>query len=333
MRKVRFGVIGLGRFGEVHCDALSQLPQAELYAVCTRSEPRLQELARQFNVPHAYTSYEELLTNPEVDAVCVVTMWDQHAAPAIASLKAGKHVFIEKPMASKVADCEAIVRAAQTAARFCMVGHICRFNPRYSAAKQEIDSGAIGNIVSMYARRNIPASVSERVLTKIGPITGDGVHDTDLMLWFTRAKVETAYAETLSVRGLRYPDIGWTMYRFETGAIGVCENVWFLPEKTPYRIDERMEIIGTEGAIYIQESPASLSVCDKDGWRSPDSTYWPTLHGMRSGALREELQYFANCILEEKEPTIITPREALEAVRACLAAEESAALGSPVAVG
>src|SRR3989442_1236498 len=151
------------------------------------------------------------------------------------------------------------------------------------------------------------------------------------MLWFTRAKVETAYAETLSVRGLRYPDIGWTMYRFETGAIGVCENVWFLPEKTPYRIDERMEIIGTEGAIYIQESPASLSVCDKDGWRSPDSTYWPTLHGMRSGALREELQYFANCIVEEKEPTIITPREALEAVRACLAAEESAALGSPVA--
>lgn len=330
MRKVRFGVIGLERFGEVHCEALSHLPHGELYALCTRNEARLAELAQRFQVTHAYTDYRDLLTNPEVDAVCVVTMWDQHAAPAIAALKAGKHVFIEKPMASTVADCEAIVEAARASGRFCMVGHICRFNPRYAAAKREIESGALGKIVSMYARRNIPASVSKTVLAKIGPIMGDGVHDTDLMLWFTGAKIQTAYAQTHSERGLRHPDLGWTMYRFEGGAIGVCENVWFLPEKTPYRIDERMEIIGTAGALYIQESPASISVCDKDGWRSPDSTYWPMLHGVRGGALREELQYFANCIVEGRQPTVVTPPEAMEAVRACLAAEESAVRGVPV---
>jgi len=332
MRKVRFGVIGLGRFGEVHCDALSHLPQSELYALCTRNESRLQELAGRFNVAYKYTSYHKLLENPDIDAVSIVTMWDYHAPPAIAAFEAGKHVFIEKPMASTVADCEAILRAYQETKRFCMVGHICRFNPRYAAAKREIDSGAIGKIVSLYARRNIPASVSKTVLAKIGPIVGDGVHDTDLMLWFTGAKIETAYAQTLSVRGLRYPDLGWTTYRFDTGAIGVCENVWFLPEKTPYRIDERMEIIGTAGAIYIQETPASLSVCDKDGWRSPDTTYWPMIHDVRAGALREEMQYFANCILDGKEPTVITPREALEAVRACLAAEKSAAENVPIAV-
>jgi UDP-N-acetylglucosamine 3-dehydrogenase len=332
IRKVRFGVIGLGRFGEIHCEALSQLPQGEVYALCTRNEARLRELSARFNVRHAYTSYDELLKNPGIDAVTVVTMWDQHAAPAIAALKAGKHTFIEKPMASTIADCEAIVEAAQATGRFCMVGHICRFNPRYAAAKREIDAGAIGKIVSLYARRNIPASVSKTVLTKIGPIMGDGVHDTDLMLWFTGDKIETAYAQTLSVRGLRYPDIGWTTYRFNGGAIGVCENVWFLPEKTPYRIDERMEIIGTEGALYIQETPASISVCDQDGWRSPDSTYWPLLHGVRGGALREELQYFANCILEARQPSVVTPREALEAVRACLAAEQSSVLGLPVPV-
>ena len=182
MRKVRFGVIGLGRFGEIHCDALSQLPQGELYALCTRNESRLRELSGRFNVKHAYTSYQELLKNADIDAVTVVTMWDQHATPAIAALKSGKHVFIEKPMASTVSDCEAIVRACQETNRFCMVGHICRFNPRYATAKREIDAGAIGKIVSMYARRNIPASVSKTVLTKIGPIMGDGVHDTDLML-------------------------------------------------------------------------------------------------------------------------------------------------------
>jgi UDP-N-acetylglucosamine 3-dehydrogenase len=332
MCKLRFGVIGLGRFGEIHCEALSQLPQIELHALCTRNETRLRELGDRFAVRNLYSNYHQLLESPDIDAVSIVTMWDQHAPPAIAALRAGKHAFIEKPMASTVADCEAIIQAAGETGRFCMVGHICRFNPRYAAAKREIDNGALGRIVSLYARRNIPAAVSETVLTKIGPIIGDGVHDTDLMLWFTGAKIQTAYAQTLSVRGLKYPDIGWTTYRFDTGAIGVCENVWFLPENTPYRIDERMEIIGTEGAIYIQETPASVSVCDRNGWRSPDSTYWPVLHGVRAGALRDELQYFAGCILEDRGPSISTLADSLEAVRACLAAERSSELGVPVSV-
>jgi UDP-N-acetylglucosamine 3-dehydrogenase len=330
MTNVTIGVIGLGRFGEVHCEALSQLPGAELYALCTRTESRLRQLAERFTVARTYTSYEAMLEDPRLDAVSVVTMWDQRAAPAIAALRAGKHVFLEKPMASTVPECEAIMRAASEAGRICMVGHICRFNPRYAAAKREIETGVIGDVVSIYARRNIPAAVSQTVLAKISPIMGDGVHDTDLMLWFTGARIKSVFAQTHSVRNLRYPDIAWTMYRFDTGAIGVCENVWFLPEKTPYRIDERMEVIGTEGALYIQETPASLSVCGKDGWRSPDTTYWPHLRGARAGALREELQYFVNCIQERREPSVVTPGEALEAVRACLAAEESARCGTPV---
>jgi UDP-N-acetylglucosamine 3-dehydrogenase len=332
MRRVKFGVIGLGWFGEKHCEALSGIPQVELFALCTRTESRLQELAQRFNVPHAYTNYNELLANPDVEAVNVVTMWDQHAAPTLAAVKAGKHVFVEKPMASTISDCEAMVRAANASDKCFMVGHICRFNPRYAAAKREIETGRIGKIVSMYARRNIPAWVSEGVLNKIGPIIGDAVHDTDLMLWYSGAKVETAYAQTLSVRNLRYPDIGWTMYRFNTGAIGVCENVWFLPEKTSFQIDERMEIIGTEGSIHIHDTYPNFSVCDKDGWRSLDTTYWPMLHGVRSGALREELAYFANCVLDGKKPSVITPEESMEAVRACLAAEDSATKGQVVRV-
>ncbi|MEO7652536.1 MAG: Gfo/Idh/MocA family oxidoreductase [Bryobacteraceae bacterium] len=330
MDRIRFGVIGLGRFGEVHCQALAGLPQVELYALCTRNEPRLRDFAQRFGVARTYTDYRELLADPQLDAVSIVTMWDQHAAPVIAALDAGKHVFVEKPLASTAAECDAIVSAAARSSAGCMVGHICRFNPRYAAAKREIAAGAIGKIVSLYARRNIPAAVSRTVLTKIGPIIGDGVHDTDLMLWFTGARIETAYAQTLSVRGLPNPDLGWTTYRFDTGAIGVCENVWMLPEKTPYRIDERMEIIGTEGALSIQESGANLSVCDRDGWCAPDTTYWPLADGYRGGALRDELAYFAACIRQGKKPDLITPEEAALAVKACLAAEESAALGTVV---
>ncbi|PIV63711.1 MAG: hypothetical protein COS11_05995, partial [bacterium (Candidatus Ratteibacteria) CG01_land_8_20_14_3_00_40_19] len=324
MDKIGYGVIGLGFFGEKHAEVLSKMPNVKILGVCRRSIKPLKEIAAKYGVPHTYTDYNELLANKEIEAVSITTMWDQHLAPTLAALKSGKHVFLEKPMASTVQECKEIIQAAKATQHFFIVGHICRFNPRYAMAKKEISEGAIGKIVSIYARRNIPATVSKGVLGKIGPIIGDGVHDTDLMLWYTKAKIKTVYANTVSVRKLANPDIGWTVYRFDTGAVGVCENVWFLPEKTPFQIDERMEIIGTEGSLHIQEGSPNFSVCDKNGWRSPDTTYWPMLHGVRAGALREELSYFVNCILESKRPTIITPEESLAAVEACLAAEESA---------
>jgi len=329
-KKVRYAVIGLGWFGEKHCEALAGLANVELFALCTRRQERLHELARRFGVKHVYTDFGELLTNPDIDAVSVVTMWDQHTAPALAALTAGKHVFLEKPMASTVEDCDAIVHAAKSAKGFFMVGHICRFNPRYAAAKDAIAAGKIGRIISMYARRNIPAWVTADILDKIGPIVGDGVHDTDLMLWYSGARVTRAYAQSVSIRQRKYPDLGWTMYNFDTGAIGVLENVWCLPDKTAFQIDERMEIIGTKGSIHIQETHPNFSICDENGWQSPDTTYWPELHGVRAGALRAELAYFIDCIQRGQAPGIITPEESRAAVAACLAAEESARTGAVV---
>ena len=330
VNRVKWGVIGLGWFGEKHCEALSAIAQVELYALCTRTASRLAELGDRFGVARTYADYHHMLADSELQAVSVVTMWDQHVGPAVAALATGKHVFLEKPMASTVEDCQRIMDAADSANGYFMVGHICRFNPRYALAKREIESGKIGRVVSMYARRNIPAAVSESVLRKIGPIIGDGVHDTDLMLWFTGANVVSAYAQTISVRGLSHPDIGWTVYRFDSGAVGVLENAWFLPNKTPFLLDERMEILGTDGSIHIQESGPSIAVCDRKGWRYPEATYWPSIHGARAGALREELTYFANCILRGAPPTIVSPWESAAAVRACLAAEQSAATGKIV---
>jgi len=173
MKSVNYGVIGLGFFGEKHCEALATLPQVNIYALCTRTESRLAELGEKFGADKTFTDYNEMLADPDLDAVSVVTMYDQHKEPAIAALEAGKHVLLEKPMASTLEDCQAIVQAAKAASGFFMVGHICRFNPRYAAAKEAIAEGRIGKIVSMYARRNIPAWVGTDVLPKIGPIIGD----------------------------------------------------------------------------------------------------------------------------------------------------------------
>jgi UDP-N-acetylglucosamine 3-dehydrogenase len=197
-------------------------------------------------------------------------------------------------------------------------------------AKQEIAAGNIGKVLSMSSRRNIPAAWTPEILNKIGPIVGDAIHDTDLMLWFTGARVISAYAQTVDLRGLKYPDVGQTMYRFDNGATATLETVWCMPEKTPFDIDERMSVIGSEGFVHIQDTFPNIGICTKDGFRSPDTTYWPTLNGVTTGALRDELSYFATCCRAGNPPTIITPEEAMAALEAALAAEESAATGQVV---
>lgn len=333
MERVKHGVIGLGWFGEKHCEAIASIPNMELYAVCTRTESRLEEIARRFGVEHAYTDYNEMLANPELESVSIVTMWDQHAEPALAAIDAGKHVFCEKPMASTVEDCQRMVDAANAADTYFMVGHICRFNPRYAMVKRKCEEGVPGRIVSMWARRNIPAWVTTGILPKIGPIIGDGVHDMDIMMWASGLKPVKVYAKTVDVRGLGNPDLGWSMFTMDNGAVAVLENVWFLPDKTAMQIDERMEIIGTDGSIHVQESAPSFAVCDSEGWSYPDTTYWMTnAEGRLVGALPSELRYFADCIQEGVAPSIITPEESMATVKACLAARESADTGKEIEI-
>ncbi len=333
MDRLRIGVIGLGWFGEIHCETIVGIPNLELVALCTRRPDRLSEQASKFGVTKTYTDYRDMLADKGIDAVSIVTMWDQHTDPAVDALKAGKHVFLEKPMASTVADCNKIMAAANASRGILQVGHICRFNPRYRMTKQAIDEGRIGKIVALQSRRNIPAAWTPTILEKIGPIVGDAIHDTDLMLWFTSDRVVSAYSQTVSVRNLTFPDIGQTMYRFKGGATATLETVWCMPEKTPFDIDERMSIIGTEGIIHVQDTFPNLGIVDGSRLHSPDTTYWPMFDGVRGGALRAEFEYFANCALMGIAPKIGRPEDAAAALEATLAAEESARTGNVVRIG
>jgi predicted dehydrogenase len=333
MDRLRIAVIGLGWFGEIHCEAIIGIPNLELAGLCTRTPERLKALATKFGVKKATPDYRTLLDDPDIDAVSIVTMWDHHTAPTVAALQAGKHVFLEKPMASTVADCQTIIAASKKAKGILQIGHICRFNPRYRMAKQAIAEGRIGKIVSMASRRNIPAAWTPTILEKIGPIVGDAIHDTDLMLWFTEDRVVSAYAQTVDVRGLKHPDVGQTMYRFAGGATATLETVWCMPDKTPYDIDERMNITGTDGFLQIQDTFPNLGIADKSKFHSPDTTYWPMYDGVRGGALKEEFSYFANCALAGRTPAIGRPEDAMQALQATLAAEESARTGKVVMIG
>jgi len=327
---VRWAVIGLGWFGEVHADTLARMPGIELAALCTRRPQRLAELADRHHVERRYTDYRELLDDPSIDVVGITTHIDDHRDITLDALQSGKHVFLEKPMAPTVEDCDRIVEAAEKANGLFMVGHICRFDPRVTLAKQAIDQGRIGKIVSMHARRNLSKTIGRMVLDKISALMGDGIHDADLMLWFSQAKPVSVYAQEVHPGQCKYPDGGWAMVRMDNDAVAVVESVWHLPENTPYQIDARMEVIGTEGALYINCGEAGLTIHAPDRLNLPDTLYWPRVFGEYFGILRSELRYFANCVLEGRPPDRITPRESRAAVELMVAAGHSAQTGKVV---
>ena len=166
----------------------------------------------------------------------------------------------------------------------------------------------------MSSRRNIPAAWTPEILNKIGPIVGDAIHDTDLMLWFTGDRSSAPMRRRSSVRGLKFPISARPCTASRGGATATLETVWCMPEKTPFDIDERMSIIGTEGIIHIQDTFPNLGIVVADKLHSPDTTYWPMFDGVRGGALRDEFAYFADCALKGKTPAIGRPEDAAAAL-------------------
>jgi UDP-N-acetylglucosamine 3-dehydrogenase len=233
-------------------------------------------------------------------------------------------------MAPTVEDCDRIIEAVQDGPGLFMVGHICRFDPRVTLAKEAIREGRVGKIISMHARRNLSQAIGRMVLDKISALMGDGIHDADLMLWFSQARPVSVYAQEVHPGKCKYPDAGWALVRLDNDAVAVVESVWHLPENSPYQIDARMEIIGTEGALYVNCGESGLEIHAPDRIRLPDTLYWPRVFGEYFGILRSELRYFANCVREGRPPDRITPQESRAAVELMVAATESAKTGKVV---
>jgi UDP-N-acetylglucosamine 3-dehydrogenase len=325
MERIKIGVIGLGWFGEHHIDTLQQLPLAEVTAVCTRRPDHLKEVADKYKIQKRYTDYHELLVDKDIDMVSIVTHVPDHMQPAIDAIKAGKHVFLEKPMADSVEECDKILEALKNTDKCFMVGHLARFDSAYAMAKDEISAGNIGKIISMHAKRNLAKWITETHLNKISALFGDGIHDLDLMLWYSGAKPKTVYAQTSNTRpGMKYDDIAWALFRLNNGALAVIENIWSLPDNVPYAINATMEIVGTEGVIEIDNSGRNFSILTKKGLSYPEARYWPVIHGSRRGFLKDEFSYFLNCIVNKTKPTVITPQESRDVVYAIRMAEKSA---------
>lgn len=323
MDRIRIGLVGCGLFGESHMRAYQAVPGVEVTAVYDPAAEKAKELAQTFRIPRICSSLGELCSHQAVDAVDVVSPEETHLEPVLTAFRAGKEVFVEKPLATDLDHCDRMIEAAESAGRILMVGQILRFETKYVILQQDIEAGRLGKIISMHARRNRTRSLLERY-DRTHPAMENSIHDVDLMLWYTGERVRRVRGYGRRATGRKHHDTFWGILEFEGGALGVVETIWLLPANAGIGLDDAMQVIGDRGVGNVSLFPGSLSFWREEGFEVPDAGYDPRVRGAALGALRDELMYFCACVREHRQPEIIMPREAKNAVRVALALVESA---------
>lgn len=325
-------VIGLGMMGERHAAIWSQLETTRIVSVYDIVEERAQSVAAELGC-EAAASLEAAVSRPDVDIVSICTDDQKHVEPCLAAAAAGKHILLEKPLATNLEDCDAIIAVCETAGVKLMVGHVVRFDPRYAVAKQAIDDGAVGDIVQVYARRNNIIDSGRRIGPRTSVAFFLGVHDLDLMRWFVGAEAVKVHAESACkvLADIAAEDSIMTLLKYENGAVGCLETCWVMPKGIPCTLDARLEVIGTEGMVRVTVGDEGCTIIGPDRATRPDILYGPQLHGEQAGALRAQLEHFAHCVLHDRTP-LVSPQDARAAVEIAVAIHESLRSGAPVYV-
>ena len=330
---IRMGIVGLGFMGRRYAQFVSRIEGMTLAGVVDLDRALAERTAAEFG-GRVFESAEDLAASVDVDAVIVCTPEHLHVEPAVVALQAGKPTMVEKPIAHSLGAARAIADAASTAGVPLLVGHILRFEQRWIAARQRLDAGAIGDVVSITTRRI--GNVLDQDILK-GRTTIPlyyGVHDLDIMSWFAAAPAvsisATRRAGVLLAAGYDVDDIYTAVLTFENGVLGTAELGWHVPAEAVSARTSGVVIVGTRGFIRIEQGETGFE-CWTDGGldRALDVVFWSDAYGIPGGALGTELRHFAKCVRGACAPTI-SPQEAVEALRLSLAMDEAASTGTSI---
>jgi predicted dehydrogenase len=320
VKQLNVGVIGLGEIGAVHCDALMQLPQAKLLAVADIDELIAQQMATQTGAK-PYQDYKELLARKDIDAVIIATPDHLHKEPCIHAAEAGKHILVEKPLAMTLEDAEAINQSVAKASVKLMVGFTLRFFPQYQHAKASIESGELGNLISLFARRTNLITQSQRLKGRTGVLFFLGIHDFDVLRWMVGADAKEIYC--ISAKHGQSPykleDETFTSIRFENGVIACAHIGWCLPEGHPTGFDFKLDITGTKGILNLDMVRQGV-----EKHVAGHSSFPP----MASPLIAED-RSFVDAILNNQNVPV-TGEDGLKAVEMTLAALQSIETGKAV---
>ncbi|MBD3183945.1 gfo/Idh/MocA family oxidoreductase [Candidatus Poribacteria bacterium] len=338
MDKVGFGLIGTGLWGENHARTYVGSRDVDLKAICDLNVDRAKKIAGKYGVKDYYTDHNELLSRDDIEAVAIATPDFAHTELAVSAAKAGKHILIEKPLATSVEDCEKILSAVKDAGDIkFMVDFHNRWNPPFVNARTAIDGGELGKPMLMYVRLNDTIFVPTEMLSwasKSEVAWFVGSHAVDLTRWLFDDEVCKVYAvsrsEVLKSRGVDTPDFYEAILEFKNGGVATVENCWILPDSLPTVIDFKCQVIGSEGAMYMDLSSNGVNQkYTKNEASYPDTLVYPSIHGKPTGFAIESIRHFIDCVVNDKEP-MVNGKDGLEATRIISAIQESSKKGEPV---
>ena len=336
MDTARFGVIGLGVWGERHVMTYCQHPQAELVAICDMNEDRLNAIGQKHGVAQRFTDYREMLARDDIDAVSIVTPDFAHVDIVEEAARQGKHVLVEKPLATTIEDCERIRRAIEGRPIKFMVDFHNRWSPAVVDMKERLDRGELGEARMIYYRLSDNISVPTEMLSWAGRSTVSwflASHCVDTMRWLLNDEVRKVYTVSrsglLTSMGVNTPDFYQSVMEFTKGATALLENCWIIARSCPRLYDLKIELIGNKGSVFFDGAPEASNVFMEAGSTNPDTTVCPQVHGRVVGLGIESIVHFAECVANDTKPAVGF-EEGYAATRIILAMEESARTGQPV---
>jgi UDP-N-acetylglucosamine 3-dehydrogenase len=307
MKKLGVAVIGTGGWGKNHVRVYKELASTELVAVCDVNAERAKDIASQFGVK-AYTNSTRMLKNKEIEAVSVCTWSTKLAGEALKALKAGKHVLVEKPMATNTRQAEKLLETAEQNGLHLTVGFLMRFIPGLQHIREAVENKKIGELVCATARR--VSQWPERI-GDVGVVKDTAIHDIDVMRYIFNENPVTVYAKTGSMRHIKFEDYAQIMLTYRDGKSAFIESNWLTPYKT------RLLTVTGSGAIM------RLDYMTQELWiEEPKENLQPRYRWQEP--LKLELQHFADCILEKKKP-LITGVDGFKALQVTEAALRSSA--------
>ena len=337
------GIIGCGKIAQVrHIPEYAENPDAKLVGFYDINQQRAEELAKKYGAK-AFASVKDLLADENIDAVSICVANHAHAEVTIKALEAGKDVLCEKPMATTMEDCEAMVATAKKTGKKLMIGQNQRLAKAHAKAKKLIDEGWIGNVLTFRTTfgHGGPETWSvdpgkntwffDKTKAAMGAMADLGIHKTDLIQFLLGQKVVKVSAEVTTLDKtdangnlIQVDDNAICIYTMENGVIGTMTASWtfYGPE------DNSTVLYGTKGIMRIYDNPDfAIEIFTKDGEKIyMDVEAIQTNDNQTKSGI---IDLFMECLTEDKEPEI-SGENVLSAMRAVFGALQSAKEGRTI---
>lgn len=340
MDQLRVAVIGAGILGRRHARVFHEIEASRLVAVADHTLERAQAAA-QLAGARAYSDAGQMLNEIDCDVVAVATPDHLHVAPVMSALRAGKHVLVEKPLATSLPDAQALIEEARQRGLVLQVNYSQRYVPEYAWLKEQIAAGTIGPPAMVVSSKQDTIHVPTRMITwaaASSPIFFMSSHDIDLVTWFVGARAESVVAQerrgTLDALGVYVHDGVDALVKYENGVVANFHSSWILPESYPTITVDRMTIIGNAGMLHFESRDRSVACYAATGGRTVTFSGPQTateLEGRIRGAFRSSLETFLQAVQAGVEPDTSGQRT-LHVVAIQVAILDAARLGNAVSL-